>query len=121
MARNGVNGRHLKIESSDKSNDENPEYEVPDFQEAYDDISMQQPVGPSDAPNVQEAKPAEVTQGMPHAVLNSSQSQKKCSFELALIGAVKDDSMKNLMMAWYWAGYYTGYHEGEKAAKQAPT
>ncbi|MCJ1310575.1 hypothetical protein MMC25_004240 [Agyrium rufum] len=26
--------------------------------------------------------------------------------------STQDDSMKNLMMSWYWAGYYTGLHEG---------
>ncbi|KAF8544054.1 hypothetical protein BDD12DRAFT_873788 [Trichophaea hybrida] len=25
-----------------------------------------------------------------------------------------DESMRNLMMAWYWAGYYTGLQEGQK-------
>ena len=33
--------------------------------------------------------------------------------------AVKDDSLKNLMMSWYYAGYYTGLHEGQQMAKQA--
>lgn len=27
---------------------------------------------------------------------------------------VKDEGVKSLMMAWYWAGYYTGLHEGQK-------
>jgi hypothetical protein len=38
-----------------------------------------------------------------------------------LTSLVKDESMKNLMMAWYWAGYYTGFHEGEKAVKPDPS
>jgi hypothetical protein len=28
--------------------------------------------------------------------------------------AGSDDSVRNIMMAWYWAGYYTGLHEGSK-------
>lgn len=24
--------------------------------------------------------------------------------------------MKNLMMSWYYAGYYTGFHEGQQKA-----
>ncbi|KAL8855928.1 MAG: hypothetical protein Q9178_007442 [Gyalolechia marmorata] len=27
---------------------------------------------------------------------------------------VQDESLKNLVMAWYYAGYYTGLHNGEK-------
>lgn len=30
----------------------------------------------------------------------------------------QDDSLKNLMMAWYFAGYYTGLHEGQQKATQ---
>ena len=28
----------------------------------------------------------------------------------------RDDGMKNLMMAWYFAGYYTGLYEGQQMA-----
>lgn len=27
---------------------------------------------------------------------------------------VQDDGMKKLMMSWYYAGYYTGLHEGKQ-------
>jgi hypothetical protein len=27
--------------------------------------------------------------------------------------AVPDGSVRNIMVAWYWAGYYTGLHEGK--------
>jgi len=40
---------------------------------------------------------------------------------MILISTVKDESTKNLMMAWYWAGYYTGFNDGEKSAKAAPS
>lgn len=29
---------------------------------------------------------------------------------------VQDPALKNLMMAWYYAGYYTGLHEGRQQA-----
>ncbi|PGH08270.1 hypothetical protein AJ79_06056 [Helicocarpus griseus UAMH5409] len=29
-----------------------------------------------------------------------------------------DDGLKNLMMAWYYAGYYTGLYEGQQRANQ---
>ena len=28
--------------------------------------------------------------------------------------AVKDEALKNLMMSWYYAGYYTGLYEGQQ-------
>jgi hypothetical protein len=80
---------------------------------------VQQPVLSSDTSNVQETKPTGTVAGMPDVIFNSGQLANMTYFDVALIGLVKDDSVKNLMMAWYWAGYYTGYHEGEKAAKQS--
>ncbi|KAJ5745490.1 hypothetical protein N7520_010672 [Penicillium odoratum] len=32
-----------------------------------------------------------------------------------LLAQVQDESIKRLMMAWYYAGYYTGLHEGQQA------
>jgi hypothetical protein len=32
-----------------------------------------------------------------------------------LLNSVPDESLKNLMMSWYWAGYYTGFHQGKNA------
>ncbi|KAJ5653440.1 hypothetical protein N7490_000443 [Penicillium lividum] len=32
-----------------------------------------------------------------------------------LLAQVQDESLKRLMMAWYYAGYYTGLHEGQQA------
>ncbi|KAI9771336.1 MAG: hypothetical protein M1840_002306 [Geoglossum simile] len=34
------------------------------------------------------------------------------------VGEVQDEALKNLMMSWYWAGYYTGLNEGLNQAKQ---
>jgi hypothetical protein len=31
---------------------------------------------------------------------------------------VEDKSLKNLMLAWYYAGYYTGLHDGQRNACQ---
>ncbi|KFZ19042.1 hypothetical protein V502_03827 [Pseudogymnoascus sp. VKM F-4520 (FW-2644)] len=36
-----------------------------------------------------------------------------------LIGAVGDENMKNLLMSWYYAGYYTGLYEGQQKVKPA--
>lgn len=34
----------------------------------------------------------------------------------AVMSNMSDESLKNLMMSWYYAGYYTGLHEGEQKA-----
>jgi hypothetical protein len=31
--------------------------------------------------------------------------------------AVQDENLKNIMMSWYYAGYYTGLHAGQQAQK----
>ncbi|KAI5784591.1 hypothetical protein EDC01DRAFT_777283 [Geopyxis carbonaria] len=31
-----------------------------------------------------------------------------------------NEAMRNLMMAWYWAGYYTGFHDGQTKGSQPP-
>ncbi|KAJ5889789.1 hypothetical protein N7504_010599 [Penicillium tannophilum] len=36
----------------------------------------------------------------------------------AVLAQVQDESLKKLMMAWYYAGYYTGLHEGQQQANQ---
>jgi hypothetical protein len=39
----------------------------------------------------------------------------------ALMAAIPDQSLRNLMMSWYWTGYYTGYHQGQSDAKAGKT
>ncbi|KAK5138293.1 hypothetical protein LTR08_003354 [Meristemomyces frigidus] len=34
----------------------------------------------------------------------------------ALLNTVQDEGMRNLMMSWYYAGYYTGLYEGQQKA-----
>ncbi|OAG07427.1 uncharacterized protein CC84DRAFT_1242967 [Paraphaeosphaeria sporulosa] len=36
------------------------------------------------------------------------------SMPQALLGSVQDENMKNLMMSWYYAGYYTGLVAGQQ-------
>lgn len=33
-----------------------------------------------------------------------------------LLLATNDPALKSLIMSWYWAGYYTGLHEGRREA-----
>ena len=34
--------------------------------------------------------------------------------------ATQDEALKNLMMSWYWAGYYTGLYEGQQGQGKQP-
>ncbi|KAH6603950.1 hypothetical protein Trco_007396 [Trichoderma cornu-damae] len=38
----------------------------------------------------------------------------------AILGTVRDDNLKKLLMSWYYAGYYTGLFEGQQQAQQQP-
>lgn len=57
---------------------------------------------------------------MPHAAL--SQGSLPCIDLAPTIAnfrtSVQDEGLKNLMMAWYFAGYYTGLYEGQQRASQ---
>ncbi|KAF5532298.1 Survival motor neuron 1 [Fusarium mexicanum] len=35
-----------------------------------------------------------------------------------VLGSVQDESLKKLLMSWYYAGYYTGLYEGQQQAQQ---
>lgn len=56
--------------------------------------------------------------GLPHSVFSTSESHSSYGirfFNEILIA--QDESMKNLMMSWYYAGYYTGLAEGQQKAR----
>ncbi|OHW91911.1 survival motor neuron-like protein 1 [Colletotrichum incanum] len=36
----------------------------------------------------------------------------------SLLGTVQDESLKRLLMSWYYAGYYTGLYEGQQQQQQ---
>ncbi|KAH9881210.1 hypothetical protein J1614_001705 [Plenodomus biglobosus] len=40
------------------------------------------------------------------------------SIPQALLGSVQDENLKNIMMSWYYAGYYTGLHVGQQQASR---
>lgn len=56
---------------------------------------------------------------MPNAVINGGASSKvhfatSVWANLTDISSVKDETLKNLMMSWYYAGYYSGLYEGQQ-------
>lgn len=40
--------------------------------------------------------------------------QEKPGMPKAVTNGVQDEALKNLMMSWYYAGYYTGLYEGQR-------
>ncbi|TFB01660.1 Survival motor neuron-like protein [Trichoderma ghanense] len=38
----------------------------------------------------------------------------------AILGTVRDENLKKLLMSWYYAGYYTGLYEGQQQAQHQP-
>ncbi|KAF4451379.1 Survival motor neuron-like protein 1 [Fusarium austroafricanum] len=46
-------------------------------------------------------------------------SQSLPSFPIqTVLGSVQDESLKKLLMSWYYAGYYTGLYEGQQQAQK---
>ncbi|KAG5982108.1 hypothetical protein E4U55_002286 [Claviceps digitariae] len=39
----------------------------------------------------------------------------------ALLGSIRDEGLKKLLMSWYYAGYYTGLFEGQQQHDQRPS
>ncbi|KAL3427668.1 hypothetical protein PVAG01_01177 [Phlyctema vagabunda] len=52
----------------------------------------------------------------PNGPSASSPSHKAPALPQHLIGQVHDEGLKNLLMSWYYAGYYTGLYEGQQKA-----
>jgi hypothetical protein len=82
------------------------------------------PVAASSAPTTQ-ATPATTTgapimgSAMPQALLNSGNpliNLTTIEIHRLTTPPVQDEGMKNLMMSWYYAGYYTGLLEGQQKA-----
>ncbi|KAJ9247497.1 hypothetical protein DTO207G8_8073 [Paecilomyces variotii] len=59
---------------------------------------------------------AQPSQGGEGQGMNPIPSGPNAMPEILLQG--QDESLKNLIMAWYYAGYYTGLHEGQRRANQ---
>ena len=49
---------------------------------------------------------------------NCSPGRKACPFKIDPSPG-HDESLKSLMMDWYYDGYYTGLYEGQQHANQA--
>ncbi|KAF2759595.1 hypothetical protein EJ05DRAFT_484535 [Pseudovirgaria hyperparasitica] len=57
--------------------------------------------------------PTNVSVELPQALLATGGQSCDLNFE------IPDEQLKNLMMAWYYAGYHTGLVEGQRKAQEA--
>lgn len=63
---------------------------------------------------------------MPNVIINGGEITE-FHFAISIRGdltdfcLVKDEALKNLMMSWYYAGYYTGLYEGQQQVQSAPS
>ncbi|KAI6886778.1 hypothetical protein KC360_g2293 [Hortaea werneckii] len=70
-----------------------------------------------------EANPVEdpATSGVEASQSHQTQTQSSTTVgggmvPQALMNSVQDEGLKNMMMSWYYAGYYTGLYEGQQKA-----
>ncbi|KAL9129100.1 MAG: hypothetical protein Q9175_007389 [Cornicularia normoerica] len=47
--------------------------------------------------------------------------EEKSGMPNAIINGVQDEALKNLMMSWYYAGYYTGLYKGQQRLHRTPS
>ena len=57
--------------------------------------------------------------GIPDAIINGGEAAKihfapSVGENLTNTCSVRDETLKNLMMSWYYAGYYTGLYDGQQ-------
>ncbi|KAL8823982.1 MAG: hypothetical protein Q9191_005390 [Dirinaria sp. TL-2023a] len=53
---------------------------------------------------------------LPPIVDSTAQLPSVASMPNPILNNTKDEYLKNLMMSWYYAGYYTGLYEGQQQA-----
>lgn len=58
---------------------------------------------------------------MPHPAMASGEDLENAIERpnKLILPIVQDEGLKNLMMSWYFAGYYTGLYEGQQKANQS--
>ncbi|KAK5127502.1 hypothetical protein LTR85_006841 [Meristemomyces frigidus] len=78
--------------------------------EQANEAELQPPMTNGDALRTEPQKPAETGAEIPRAHFAPAMMSN------ALLNTVQDEGLKNLMMSWYYAGYYTGLYEGQQKA-----
>lgn len=101
-----------------EANDNSDQMDTEDSTQEMEDAGQvhQQETQPQEtaAPErLSQPQAAEQGAGLPHGTDFAAMPQ-------ALLGTVQDENLKNIMMSWYYAGYYTGLHAGQQLPRDAP-
>lgn len=95
-----------------------PDAETNGHAEQADTDMTHAETGNIEAVNVHQenANPSQQQQGQPAGVEDPARQEAAPASAMtqALLGTVQDENMKNIMMSWYYAGYYTGLHAGQQ-------
>ncbi|MCJ1388291.1 hypothetical protein MMC18_001137 [Xylographa bjoerkii] len=67
----------------------------------YQEMPSTKPHGPNGRPETHTSGPTQDPSLIPQGIIAAS---------------TPEEAQKNMMMSWYWAGYYTGFYEGQKQA-----
>ncbi|PTB62153.1 hypothetical protein BBK36DRAFT_8540 [Trichoderma citrinoviride] len=86
--------------------------ESTDTQGHVPDLSDKGADAADDAPAEKQSESTQPAHGL-NSLPNAFPSQ-------AILGTVRDENLKKLLMSWYYAGYYTGLFEGQQQGQQQP-
>jgi hypothetical protein len=71
--------------------------------------------------NGNESNVSQKESDVPATLMASGMLRSSSTNDVLTSNTVKDEVTRNLMMSWYWAGYYTGFQEGQQqAVKEKP-
>ncbi|TQV99988.1 hypothetical protein V2A60_005403 [Cordyceps javanica] len=102
---NGGTLKELKaLSSSKKAND-------PEVAPESDDITTREDPG-----SIKVKSEEQKLEGVPSEA--ASLGAPAISPPQAVLGTVRDENLKKLLMSWYYAGYYTGLYEGQQQHAQ---
>lgn len=85
-------------------------------EESANELSVQTPQEHEEPPSKDDA--ADNTEEHSKQPGHNSNSIPSAFPSQAILGTVRDDNLKKLLMSWYYAGYYTGLFEGQQAQQQ---
>ncbi|KAK4541274.1 hypothetical protein LTR36_008190 [Oleoguttula mirabilis] len=87
-------------------------------EEEPETVKPEQPTRPQKQPPLTNGDAVQATSDGPTAAGAQTPHAQAApaTMPLALLNNVQDDGLKNIMMSWYYAGYYTGLYEGQQKA-----
>jgi hypothetical protein len=104
-------------EPAQVSTDDKIEIDVPSVPQYEGSTPLNFAAGSAPAPSVPVGPPAPGIPNIPQALIGMSKfSQANPVVESSNELTAQDENIKNIMMSWYYAGYYTGLYDGQQKA-----